>query len=509
MTRPHWINRDAQTIWELVDARADQSGDRPMLFDEHDRAMTYAEFRVAAERCAAGLHTLGINAETRVSWQLPTRIETVVLSTALSRLGAVQNPIIPIYGRREVASVLEQTAAEWFVVLDESFPVECQVLVLDARIGEPGFPDGDPATLPPPPSAVPEADAPIRWIYTTSGTTSLPKGVRHTDRSLLAGGTDLARALEPSATDDIGLFAVPYAHIAGPDFIVLMLTTAMPTMVIDGFVPGPVVEHMRRHRITITGGATAIYQAFLAVQRTQPDVPILPDLRILIGGGGPKPPEIYWEVLREMGVRIVHGYGMTECPMIAEGTPFDTDEQLANTDGKPVPRCEVRVVTDDDTIAPAGGEGELRVRGPMLFKGYTDAEQTAAAFDADGFFRTGDLGVIRADGHVCVTGRLKDVIIRKGENIGAQEVETVLYEHPKVAAVAVIGLPDAERGERVCAVVELVRADDPLGFEEMQEHCLASGLSKRKWPEQLEIIDALPRNATMKVLKYELRERYS
>jgi cyclohexanecarboxylate-CoA ligase len=505
---PNWIPREAQSLWDLVELRVEQSPDDRMLFDEHDRVLTFAQFRTAVERCAAGLIALGIDEGTAVSWQLPTRIETVVLSTALSRIGAVQNPIIPIYGRREVTAVLEQTGAEWLFVLTEQFPVECKTVAIDARLGEPGFPDGDPATVPPPPAAAPADDAPVRWVYTTSGTTSLPKGVRHTDRTLLAGGTGLALALEPS-TDDVALFAVPFAHIAGPDFLVMMLTTELPTMVMETFVPAQVVEQMNRHRVTLTGGATAIYQAFLAVQRAMPETPIVPSLRMLMGGGGPKPPEIFWEVLREMGARIVHGYGMTECPMITMGSPHDSDEELANTDGQPVRGCEVRVVLEDGTLAPSGTEGELRVRGPMLFRGYTDPEQTAAAFDDDGFFRTGDLGVIRDDGHVCVTGRLKDVIIRKGENIGAQEVESALYEHPRVAAVAVIGLPDRERGERVCAVVETVAGAEPITFLEMQEHCREIGLSQRKWPEQLEIVDALPRNATMKVLKYELKERFS
>jgi len=145
----------------------------------------------------------------------------------------------------------------------------------------------------------------------------------------------------------------------------------------------------------------------------------------------------------------------------------------------------------------------------MLFRGYLDPAQTAEVVDADGFFDTGDRGVLRVDGHLAVTGRTKDVIIRKGENIGAVEVESVVYEHPSVGAVAVIGLPDAERGERVCAVIELVDGAAPLTLADVQAQCRAAELSQRKWPEQVEIVDALPRNPTMKVLKYQLKERLS
>jgi acyl-CoA synthetase (AMP-forming)/AMP-acid ligase II len=207
-----------------------------------------------------------------------------------------------------------------------------------------------------------------------------------------------------------------------------------------------------------------------------------------------------------MGIPIAHGYGMTECPMIASGTPEDSDDQLAYTEGAPVYRCEITITRSDGSEAPTGEEGEVRLAGPMLFKGYTDAELNKTAFDELGRFRTGDLGVKRADGHVTLTGRLKDVIIRKGENISAKEVEDILYTHPKVGDVAVIGLPDRERGERVAAVVETAPGQSGLTFAEMVEWCKQAGLMTQKIPEQLEVRESLPRNATLKVLKYQLRD---
>ena len=146
----------------------------------------------------------------------------------------------------------------------------------------------------------------------------------------------------------------------------------------------------------------------------------------------------------------------------------------------------------------------------MVCKGYTDLVQNAEAFDEAGWFRTGDIGHMRPDGHLVLTGRLKDIIIRKGENISAKEIEDLLYTHPKVADVAVIGLPDPERGERVCAVVETHSGEEALSFDEMVAHLKGAGLMTQKVPEQLEILDALPRNATLnKVLKYKLREMYA
>jgi len=251
--------------------------------------------------------------------------------------------------------------------------------------------------------------------------------------------------------------------------------------------------------VTVAGGSTAFYSMFLTEQRGQPGEPIIPTLRLLAGGGAPKPPEVYHSVVREMGVQLTHGYGMTEVPMITMGAPDDTVENLATTEGRPPEGMEIRIV-----------DGEVRLRGEAVCQGYLDPAQTAEAFDEEGFLRTGDLGHLTGSGHLVLTGRLKDVIIRKGENISAKEIEDLLHGHPAVGDVAVIGLPDAERGERVCAVVEQPEGAEELTLAAMTSYLRAEGLSVHKLPEQLEVVDALPRNETLrKVLKYRLRERFS
>jgi cyclohexanecarboxylate-CoA ligase len=304
--------------------------------------------------------------------------------------------------------------------------------------------------------------------------------------------------------------AFPYAHISGPDYLVTMLSLGFPAVLVEAFSAPDSLPFYRRHGVTMVGGSTAFYLAFLAEQRKQPGEPILPTLRLMSGGGAPKPPEVHYEVQREIGGRgVVHGYGMTEVPMIAMGSPDDSDEQLANTDGRPVVGADIRIVRLDDEVAGPGEEGEIRVRGPMVFRGYTDSSLTAEAFDEDGYFRTGDLGRLRADGHLTITGRLKDVIVRKGENISAKEIEDILYTHPKVKDVAVIGLPDPDRGERVCAVVQLADGVEALSFEEMVACCKGAGLMTQKIPEQLEQRDEMPRAATGKIVKTRLRDAYS
>jgi cyclohexanecarboxylate-CoA ligase len=509
----------ARTMWELVDRRAQVSPDHPLLIAVDGETVTSSQFRDRVERVAAGLHGMGVTTGSVVSWQLPTQIDTVVLSIALARLGAVQNPIIHLYREREVGFALRQTGAGLFVRPDSWRGTDFAAIAEGALAGVDrrptilstgaGLPEGDPAALPPPPEGTSAEDAPIRWIYYTSGSTADPKGVQHTDQTLIAGGWGLARALD-MGPDDVGSIAFPFAHIAGPDYLVTMLSMGFPAILIEAFSAPDVLPVFRRHGATMVGGSTAFYVAYLGEQRKTPSDPILPTLRLMSGGGAAKPPEVHYEVRDEIGGRgVVHGYGMTEVPMISNGSPHDTDEQLANTDGKPVEGADVRIVTLDGRPAAPDEEGEVRVKGPMVFHGYTDASLNAEAFDEDGYFRTGDLGRLRPDGHLTLTGRLKDVIVRKGENISAKEIEDLLYTHPEVVEVAVIGLPDSERGERVCAVVQLAVDAPGLELADVVSFCRQAGLMTQKIPEQLEIRTDWPRAGTGKIVKKSLRDEYT
>jgi acyl-CoA synthetase (AMP-forming)/AMP-acid ligase II len=506
-------------MWGLLAARAAASPHALFLVDEHGRRLEYAATVATAERVAAGLHALGIGEGTVVSWQLPTRIETVVLSLALSRLGAVQNPIIHLYREREVASLVRTTGATWFAQpgVWKGFDYEAMVRSIAAGLAEAddraplavlngydALPEGDTASLPPAPT---DGDA-VRWLYSTSGTTSEPKAVRHTDGTLIAGGIGIAEALQ-TGLDDVHAMPFPYAHIGGPDNLVMCLRSGGSMALVESFVPATSFALFAELGCTVLGGGPAFYLALLAEQRRLDGANPMPALRAIGGGGAPKPPELYWRVKERTGAIIYHGYGMTECPMIACGAVGDTDEQLAFSDGAPVRGCEILVVDDQEEPVAAGVDGHILVRGTMLAKGYMKPEQTTESFRPDGWFRTGDRGHLRPDGHIAITGRSKDMIIRKGENISPREVEDVLMTHPAVGAIAVIGLPDEERGERVCAVVETAVDAEPLTFAAMAEHCRAAGLMTQKIPEQLEMVDALPRNPTMKILKRVLVDRYT
>ncbi|MER5934785.1 AMP-binding protein [Streptomyces sp. NPDC002054] len=506
----HELDRSA-TFWELVSRRAALTPDAPVLIEaETGRTLSFGGLRDRAERVAAGLHGLGVRPGTVVAWQLPTRIETVLLSLALARIGAVQSPVIPFYRDREVGFALRESRAEYFAVPGTWRGFDH--IAMARRLGARGvlqayedLPEGDPALLPP----APAAGSDVRWIYWTSGTTSDPKGVLHTDRSLIAGGSCLGHALHLTAAD-VGSIAFPYAHIGGPDYLVMLLLYGFPAVLFEKFALPEALDGYRRHGVTLAGGSTAFYSLFLAEQRKDPGRPLIPTLRLLAGGGAPKPPEIYHAVVREMGCALTHGYGMTEVPMITMGSPTDTAEQLATTEGRPPAGMSVRITDPDGKPLPAGTDGEVRLRGEAVCRGYLDPAQSAAAFDADGYLITGDLGHLTEDGHLVLTGRSKDVIIRKGENISAKEIEDLLHRLPGVGDVAVIGLPDPERGERVCAVVEQPAGAEPLTLAALAAHLRSEGLATHKLPEQLELVEALPRNDTLrKVLKYKLRERYA
>ena len=510
---------DAPTLWELIEARAEATPDALFAVDDREQTMSFGGYHEAVLRCAAGLAARGVREGTPVSWVLPTRLEAIVLSGALARLGAVQNPILPIYRHREVGFAVRQSQAKLLIVCGAfrgfDYPamarqLEGEVEGLEAWVVDRALPEGDPSSLPPPPEPGRQADPPIRWLFYTSGTTADPKGALHTDASIMVPGRSLVRVCEMDEADRIAL-VFPFTHVGGVGWFVAGLMVGCAQIVVESLDPATTIPLLAKHDVTLATAGTAFHQAYLEAQRANPEKPLFPRIKNFPGGGAPKPPQLHYDIKRELGgAGIVSGYGLTECPIVTMNANGDSDEKLAHTEGpaNPPGQMQIEIVRLDGEPAAEGEEGEILVKGPQLCRGYLDASLDAAAFDEEGFFRTGDLGRLDAEGFLTITGRLKDVIIRKGENISAKEVEDLLYEHEKVADVAVIGLPDPNTGERCCAVVEPRDPDLPLGFDEMVAFLKSRDLMLQKIPEQLESIGVLPRNPTGKVLKHELRERY-
>ncbi len=505
------------TLWGLVEARAEATPEGLFGYDESNREMSFAQYRDAAERLAASLHERGVREGSAVSWILPTGLNALVLLAALSRLGAVQNPIIPIYRGREVSHCLRQTGAQLLIVIDRfrGFDYEAmakelaqgieglEVLVAPNEPWESRLPENG-GKLPPATTSGEE----VRWVFYTSGTTSEPKGARHADKGFLAASYGLAVGMDLSPSDRIGL-VFPVTHLGGVNSLVAALSTGAAHLIVESFDPSTTIPFLGKNGVTHAGAGTAFHRMYLAAQREQGETPIFPNVRVFQGGGAPKPPPLHYELKQECGAGILSVYGMTECPIVALGRLDDPDEQLANTEGRlNLAGSELKVVKSDGSLAGVGEVGELRIRGPQLFRGYVDEALNASAFDEEGYYTTGDLGFIDENDCITISGRLKDVIIRKGENISAQEVEDLLLEHPKLADVAVIGVPDELRGEMVCAVVVHRDAGQPLALEEMGEYLRGRELMVQKIPERVEVVEALPRNPTGKVLKRELRKQF-
>ncbi|GJM37222.1 MAG: cyclohexanecarboxylate-CoA ligase [Acidimicrobiales bacterium] len=511
------VGRDLpDTLWALVEHGAATWPGAPMLRSRQGDGATFAEYQDRAERMAAGLAAHGVEAGDVVSWILPTWVDTVVMASALARLGAVQNPIIAIYRDREVGFCCRQAGSTLLITPGEfggydfaamGERVAADIDGLDHLVVAPGqFPDGDPATLDAP---VHPGPTDVRWLTYTSGTTADPKGARHTDQTVGAVPVALAARLDVRAGDRYSL-TFPFPHIGGIALLYMAFQTGCTHLMDETVDPVETVHFLSEHDCTHAGTGTPFYLMYLAAQAALPEGQrLFPSLKVCPGGGAPIPPAIHHRLVSELGgVGVASGWGLTETPVLTNGDIRDPDEKLATTEGRAMPGVDLIAVAEDGTVCARGVEGELRAKGPQVMLGYVDAALDADAFDADGYYRTGDLGIIDEEGYVVITGRLKDVIIRNGENISAKEVEDLLFAHEGVADVAVVGLPDERTGERVCAVVVAADAAAELTVGGLGASLRDAGLRTQALPERVEVVDALPRNPAGKVLKRELQERF-
>ncbi len=469
---------------------------------------------------AVGLARLGVRAGDVVSWQLPNWMEAAALAAAIDRLGAVSNPIITIYREREVEFACRQTAARVLVVPGEvrgfdhrelGRAVQARVPTLEHVVtvrAEPApgqhamasLEDEAPTPLPPSPHD-PHA---VTSVFYTSGTTADPKGVLHTP-STLGSVLGYHAALFPPSPDDASLLQFPITHIGGIVlFVMLPLRSGGSVVLMDTYDPELAVELVARHGVTSAGGPPAILQGMLATPRCTPET--MRSVRLSGSGAADVSPELMRQVRDRFGAFAYRSYGMTECPMVTCGRPGDAEDKLLETDGRPVPGAAIRLVDEAGRAVAPGTEGEVEAYGPQLCVGYLDASLNTA-FTADGFFTTGDLGVLDGDGYLRITGRRKDVIIRKGENLSAKDIEDELARHPAVADAAVVGVPDPATGERVCACIVPRAGAAALTLDALRRFMIERGVMRQKIPEQLDLLAELPRNATGKVRKDLLRQR--
>jgi acyl-CoA synthetase (AMP-forming)/AMP-acid ligase II len=510
------------TFWGLVEVGARSMPDHVILADDYGRSLSTTQLLEASLGVASDLHARGIGPGSVVSWQLPTSIETMVTMAALSRLGAVQNPVIPLLRDGEVGFIVKEVATDFLIVpevwsgfahgdmarrlaAENDFEVLIADHETDPRLVGGGLrlPMGNSPDLPEPPLLAPRL---TRWVFYSSGTTAEPKGVRHSDNSIMAGATGMISVVGATAAD-VNPLAFPISHIGGAAMLSTALLSGMRCALFDKF-DAQAPERIAAHRPTLLGSAVPFFVAFMGAQIAHGGEPLFPALRACVGGGAPITAELGHEVRAVLGTKgIANAWGLTEFPVATFPFLDSTPEVLDYTAGPPVPGVDVRVVNERDEEVAPGQTGELRLKGPQCFLGYVHAELDGEAFDEDGWFRTGDLGFVGEDGNLQVTGRLKDIIIRNAENISALEVEQALISHPSVVDVAVVGVPDARVGERVGAVV-VVDSGATVTVEELAAHCKALGIAAQKRPERVRLVGSLPRNSMGKVLKQQLRSEW-
>jgi cyclohexanecarboxylate-CoA ligase len=513
----YWVNR---TITDYLDDAAAATPDKVAFVDSR-RQVTYAQLRQEVDRCALGLLELGVQPGDVVSFQLPNWIEWVVVHYAATRIGAISNPLIPIYREREVGFMVGLARSKAAVVpreyrgfdyptmiekLRPDWPALEHVLVVDDPswdefIATPWESRRDPGELP----ALRPDPNDVTLLIFTSGTTGEPKGVMHTHNTMVAANNPLPERLGITA-DSVIHMGSTLAHLTG--FLYgarLPVQTGATGVLQDVWDPARFVELVAEHAITYTSGATPfLHDLLTAPNLDEHDVSSLARFCCM---GAPIPRAMVREARAKLpGLAVVGGWGQSESALVTLGIPGDPDEKIIDTDGYPWPGMQIRAVDDEGGELPPGSDGRLQVTGPFLSVGYAERlEMARASFDGE-WFDTGDLAKIDTDGYLSISGRTKDVIIRGGENIPVAYVENVLYEHPHIRSVAVVGVPDTRLQERACACVVLT-AGARFDFADMQRFLAEKGVAKQYWPERLEILPELPSTASGKIQKFRLREQ--
>lgn len=487
------------------------------------RRFSYRELATLADRIAVGLARLGVGRGDVVAMQLPNGWPFTLTYLACARIGAVFNPLMPIFRERELSFMLAHSDAKVLIVpkvfrgydhagmadrLRPTLPALRQVVVVDGESA-----DSFEALLSGPAwenqadardiltRSRPRPDDITQMIY-TSGTTGEPKGVMHSSNTLIANIVPFAERLRLGA-GDVLLMASPMAHQTGFMYGLLMPIVLRASVVLqDIWEPKKAVALIRAEQVSFTMASTPFLTDL--TRTVAEDGGAVPSLRTFLCAGAPIPGPLVEQARSVLGSKIVSAWGMSENGAVTLTRIDDEDERSFNTDGCPLPGVEIKVVDADEASLPAGESGSLRVRSCSNFGGYLHRPQLNAT-DADGWFDTGDLARIDERGYLRITGRAKDVIIRGGENIPVVEIEALLYRHPAVAQAAIVAYPDERLGERAGAAV-VAKPGQTLDFAGLVEFLKAQKVALQYIPERLILLDAMPATPSGKVQKFKLRE---
>jgi acyl-CoA synthetase (AMP-forming)/AMP-acid ligase II len=509
----HWRNK---TLCDYFKICMGKKPDQLAVVDREYR-LTFRDLETLSNHLASSLAKLGISKGDVVSFELPSWYQAIVVNLALTKLGAVINPIIPIYKEREVTFILKQARSK-AIIIPEVFRGYNYVEMLEKI--RPDLPDleiqivsgiqipqgmisleelmKEDGSLPPLPPIDPND---VKLLLYTSGTTAEPKGVQHTHNTLVCEELNASSFWELKE-EDVIFMPSPVTHITGYLYALeLPFVLGCKVVLMDQWNPEEALEIIAKEKCTFTVGATPFLQGLVQAARVKNY-----DLRFLrfACGGAAIPPELIREAYHKVGLRAFRAYGSSEAPTVTLGVrPGGPLEKAAETDGF-IFGHEVQILDFENRPLPYGEEGEIVTKGPEVFVGYRDPSLNEDSFDEGGWFHTGDLGRMIPGSYLEITGRKKDIIIRGGENISAKEIEDLLHMHPRIEVAAAVAMPDVKMGEKVCAYVKL-REGEKLAFEELVKFLSGYKLAKQKLPERLEIIEEFPMTPSGKIKKNELR----
>jgi acyl-CoA synthetase (AMP-forming)/AMP-acid ligase II len=457
---------------------------------------TFGEVELVARRLAAGLQKRGVGPGDVVAFQLPNWMEAAATFWASTLLGAVVVPIVHFYGRKELGHILTTARPSVFVTAEEfgrmqHQPDLCADVPIVGLVGRDfdHLLDDEPLMG----TVATDASGPALIAF-TSGTTRDPKGVVHSHQTLSFEIRQLA--LNHPDNPAGSLMALPVGHFIGMlGGLLCPVLEGVPVHLSDAWDPGAVLALMDSDGVGFGGGPPYFITSLL-------DHPGFADrhLRFIryAGLGGSAVPAAVTRRLRDLGIVVTRSYGSTEHPSITGSSPTAPEDKRLLTDGCARLGVEVRLAED----------GEILSRGPDLCLGYLDPDLSAQVFDGDGWYHTGDIGVMDDDGYLTITDRKSDVIIRGGENISALEVEEALLAMSAVAEAVVVAAPDERFGERVVGLVRVRPGAELPTRDEVRAHFQAAGLARQKWPEELREVDDFPRTASGKVQKYLVRQQF-
>lgn len=489
--------------------------------------LTYRELGTVVDQIADGLLELGVGRGDVVSIQLPNGWEFAAITLATMRIGAVVNPLVAIFRRRELEFMLARARSKVLFVPEEFRGFSHAAMAVELRGLLPGLEhavvvgrDYDDASdglvrfesfflgRDPDPDVrqrfleLTRTPDEIATLMSTSGTTGEPKGTLHTDNSLWSAGRPLFESLRLTETD-VCFMASTMGHLTGFLWGMLQpLARGMTVVFQDVWDAEAFVALAADEGITWTLGATPFVVDTVDAQRRSPSD--LSAFRYFVCAGAPIPSSLPGVATEVLGARLLALWGTSECGIVTIHRPEDSLEQIAGSDGRPFGVMDLRVVDELGEPVPDGQPGRLLSKGSSMFAGYLERmDLYDQVVDADGWFDTGDLGYVRPDGGVRISGRSKNIIIRGGENIPVVEIENLLFTHPSVKEVAVVGYADERLGERACAVV--VAEGSAPSLTELTEFLDAAGMAKQYWPERLEVRPEMPRTPSGKIQKFRLR----